>query len=91
MQSYITASPDEVVAGPLETEEWIDFVDFGMQVWFSNQSMIFHEAITYCNNLNGILFEPYDQNMFEDILDGARRADLELAWIGVTDFDEEGV
>ncbi len=80
-----------IVPDPLQTDEWNDFEFNGSQAWFSNQSMTFHEAITYCDDMDSILFEPYNQVLYADIIDGAKRAGLAMVWLGITDVEEEGV
>ncbi len=84
------------VLDPPAYEEWIDLDEHGIQAWFSSgqqqHRMRFHEAAAYCSNKNSSnLFEPTNQQVLEDVMDIARRANITVAWIGITDTVEEGV
>ena len=87
----LSAAIDLLIPEPIKPDEWITLVDVGIQVWFSQWSMVYGDAITYCNTMNGTLFEPYNQAMFETVTNAARRAGIERIWLGLTDVLNEGM
>ena len=89
----LVAPPDTIVPELPQKEEWIHVPDHGIQIWVSQAAMLFVEAIAYCENLGGALFEPRAKAVFEDVIDLVRMTAGEVVnvWIGVTDEEEENV
>ncbi len=86
----LKAPPGLVIPGPLQTDTWISLGE-DYQVWISQESMHFLDAIAHCNAMNSTLFEAETPELFEVVTDAARRAGAHRIWLGFTDVAEEGV
>ncbi len=87
----LVAPPDTIVPEFPQQEEWINVTKHDIQIWFSQTSMFFYDALFYCNNLGGFVFEPYSLVVLEDVSKIARTAGLAKVWIGLSDEKDEKV
>ncbi len=87
----LLATADTIVPELPRVEEWINVTKHDIQIWFSRTSMFLYDALLYCNNLGGFVFEPYNHAVLEVVSKIARTAGLVKVWIGLSDEKDENV
>ena len=61
-----------------------------MEFLFTGSKKSFADAVSFCCNERGKLYEPRDENVWKSVFDHAKLKDIGEFWLGIHDKNEEG-
>ena len=61
-----------------------------MEFFFTKSEKKFDDAASFCHGKGGILYEPRDKNVMENVLNHTNNGGIMQFWLGIHDKSEEG-